>query len=496
MLVWCLGFLLIVFAEKTCEANDEVCSTEKELEPGTEVNFLVSNPCGEQVRLFWSGQGQEHLISQIPTDTSARVTSYVGHDFVVRGNGKTFERFTVTSDKHTIKCPPGQQNVLPDWDEMGLSYVKYLGPDYKKEPSAIEQGGFHQRVYNYCGDSLELYWIDFEGEEKLITTIADEIFSHITYQDHKFIVKRISTGKIVGRWKADQNRRCRIMNCGTKCTGKCRKTIKALKYRKKYERENGIPYEPYTIRQPTPLHIWDADFVGQTHEVRATHGHCADELCSSFDSTTFTFTVVSTKPRVLVVENFLTKMEADKIINIAIPMLGNSTMGNGAMIHQGNTRTSKTAWPGRTIPIIEHVGRRVMEVMKLPLEVLDRTECLQVVQYEIGQNYAAHWDSDWEVEDMDTKENRPASDAHLKEPRYATFGIHARAAEEGGGTSFPRAFGGKGIDIEPPSGSAILFYNVLPDGNGDISAEHSGMPVLKGQKYFSNVWIHDYASPE
>ena len=112
MLVWCLTFLLIVFAEKTCDDNDEVCSAEKELQPGTEVNLMVSNPCGEQVQLYWSGEGQEHLISQIPTDTSARVTSYVGHKFIVRGSGKTFERFTVTSEKHSIKCPPVKTRSL------------------------------------------------------------------------------------------------------------------------------------------------------------------------------------------------------------------------------------------------------------------------------------------------------------------------------------------------------------------------------------------------
>ena len=64
--------------------------------------------------------------------------------------------------------------------------------------------------------------------------------------------------------------------------------------------------------------------------------------------------------------------------------------------------------------------------------------------------------------------------------------------QEGGGTSFPRAFKSRGISVRPESGGAVLFYNVLPDGNGDISAEHSGMPVLKGDKYFTNVWVHDY----
>ena len=37
----------------------------------------------------------------------------------------------------------------------------------------------------------------------------------------------------------------------------------------------------------------------------------------------------------------------------------------------------------------------------------------------------------------------------------------------GGGTSFPRAFEGRGVRVRPSKGSAVLFYSLLPDGNAD-----------------------------
>ena len=50
-----------------------------------------------------------------------------------------------------------------------------------------------------------------------------------------------------------------------------------------------------------------------------------------------------------------------------------------------------------------------------------------------------------------------------------------------GGTSFPKAYAGRGLEARPPKGDAVLFYSLLPDGNGDETSEHAGMPVPPGQ---------------
>ena len=40
-------------------------------------------------------------------------------------------------------------------------------------------------------------------------------------------------------------------------------------------------------------------------------------------------------------------------------------------------------------------------------------------------------------------------------------------------------------------GSAVLFYNMLKDGNGDDLALHAGEPVERGTKWACNLWIWD-----
>jgi hypothetical protein len=38
-------------------------------------------------------------------------------------------------------------------------------------------------------------------------------------------------------------------------------------------------------------------------------------------------------------------------------------------------------------------------------------------------------------------------------------------------------------------GSAVLFYNQLPDGNVDKASKHGACPVLVGQKWAANLWV-------
>lgn len=63
---------------------------------------------------------------------------------------------------------------------------------------------------------------------------------------------------------------------------------------------------------------------------------------------------------------------------------------------------------------------------------------------------------------------------------------------EGGETSFPRWLNSDTSEIlkvTPEVGKAILFYNVLPDGNYDERSQHAALPVKKGEKWLTNLWV-------
>jgi hypothetical protein len=47
------------------------------------------------------------------------------------------------------------------------------------------------------------------------------------------------------------------------------------------------------------------------------------------------------------------------------------------------------------------------------------------------------------------------------------------------------------LKVKPEKGKAILFYNLLPDGNYDERSQHAALPVTKGDKYLTNLWIWD-----
>ncbi|KMS94458.1 hypothetical protein BVRB_021220, partial [Beta vulgaris subsp. vulgaris] len=43
------------------------------------------------------------------------------------------------------------------------------------------------------------------------------------------------------------------------------------------------------------------------------------------------------------------------------------------------------------------------------------------------------------------------------------------------------------FSVKPKRGSAVLFYNQLPEGGVDVKALHGGCPVLKGEKVAANI---------
>lgn len=64
-------------------------------------------------------------------------------------------------------------------------------------------------------------------------------------------------------------------------------------------------------------------------------------------------------------------------------------------------------------------------------------------------------------------------------------------SDAGGETAFPKGGPEGGFKVRPVKGSAVAFYNLLEDGNGDDLALHAALPVLKGEKWLSNYWIWD-----
>jgi prolyl 4-hydroxylase len=104
--------------------------------------------------------------------------------------------------------------------------------------------------------------------------------------------------------------------------------------------------------------------------------------------------------------------------------------------------------------------------------------CKQV-HYDPGQQYLPHYD--WQV-------------GRTMNTRYATLLLYLNNQSEptnlaGGETSFPKA--SPPFKVHPGAGSAVLFYDILADGNVDDLALHAALPVHRGEKWLANFWVWD-----
>jgi 2OG-Fe(II) oxygenase superfamily len=78
--------------------------------------------------------------------------------------------------------------------------------------------------------------------------------------------------------------------------------------------------------------------------------------------------------------------------------------------------------------------------------------------------------------------------------RFVTILFYLNEDMVGGETAFPRWYNAdtsQSLKIKPERGKAILFYNMLPDGNYDERSQHAALKVTSGEKYIANLWVWD-----
>jgi prolyl 4-hydroxylase len=237
--------------------------------------------------------------------------------------------------------------------------------------------------------------------------------------------------------------------------------------------------------RPLPVHpMWPASYLGQRH-------HQMDESSSP---PVLSLEVVSILPRVFRIDNFLTADECQALIDLAIghgmtasTVYAGGTTGEEGAVRQRNTRSSFNSWlkhnESDVTDVIYRKAARIFQVDAVSPTTIDDSldahrhslvESLQVVRYKKGEQYTPH--HDWVV---------PPVQHRFQPTRFATLLMYLNDDFEGGETNFPRAVTSNqhdGVSISPIKGSAVLFYNVLPDGNVDDLSQHGSSLVTKGVK--------------
>ncbi|XP_010524775.1 PREDICTED: probable prolyl 4-hydroxylase 4 [Tarenaya hassleriana] len=206
---------------------------------------------------------------------------------------------------------------------------------------------------------------------------------------------------------------------------------------------------------------------------------------------------VSFKPRAFVYEGFLTDLECDHLISLAKTELKRSAVAdndNGESTVSDVRTSSGTFISKAKDPIVSGIEDKISTWTFLPKE---NGEDIQVLRYEYGQKYDAHFDYFHDKVNI-------ARGGH----RIATVLMYLSNVTKGGETVFPDAeephhrklsdynkedlsdCAKKGIAVKPKKGDALLFFNLHLDAVPDAMSLHGGCPVVEGEKWSATKWIH------
>ncbi|XP_043835856.1 transmembrane prolyl 4-hydroxylase [Dromiciops gliroides] len=171
--------------------------------------------------------------------------------------------------------------------------------------------------------------------------------------------------------------------------------------------------------------------------------------------------------------------------------------------------------------VMRSIRQRVLRLTRLPREIVEHSEPMQVVRYDQGGHYHAHMDSGPvfpETACSHTKLITNETSPFETSCRYVTVLFYLNNVTGGGETTFPvadnrtydelsliqndidlrdtRKHCDKGnLRVKPRQGTAVFWYNYLSDGQGwvgelDEYSLHGGCLVTQGTKWIANNWIN------
>lgn len=201
----------------------------------------------------------------------------------------------------------------------------------------------------------------------------------------------------------------------------------------------------------------------------------------TFADPPLTFKVLTEKPRITEIGNFLSSEECDHLIQLAENRQCFKRSGVHDGTHGGTQDDSRTSWScildqGED-EVVKRIEDRVASLSSMPRIHI---EPFQIVRYQPGQFFKGHYDF-YPPGGLGTE----MAIAHRGQRLY-TFFVYLNDVPGGGGhTHFPKV----PIRVSPNKGNAVFWSNLHPDGTVDYSTYHEGEPPKSDVKYGLNIWI-------
>ena len=192
--------------------------------------------------------------------------------------------------------------------------------------------------------------------------------------------------------------------------------------------------------------------------------------------------VVSLRPHIVILYDFITDGEAKEYIEMAGPQLKRSLMvGKGLNGTLDDRRVSEQAWLNETeAESVARVTKRIDYFLDLEADSSNHSEQYQVANYGLAGQYQAHYDQML----MEQKGRVDLYNLQVGD-RLATIMGYLTDVQAGGYTVFPFA----GAFVKPKKGSMVMWWNMDTAGGYDVLTRHGGCPVMIGSKWITNKWI-------
>lgn len=189
--------------------------------------------------------------------------------------------------------------------------------------------------------------------------------------------------------------------------------------------------------------------------------------------------VVRERPRVVVIERFMSAAECRWLIQRGRPGLSRAMVYRGSsQAHTADTRTNtEVAFTILNADVVLNLIReRMSSVTRAPTAFF---EIAKMLHYEPGQQFALHADF------LQLNTPQLVQEVQVRGQRAATFLVYLNDDYAGGETDFPRI----GFRFKGNSGDALLFSNVDAAGAPDYDTVHAGLPPTHGEKWLLSQWI-------
>ncbi|MFC5528205.1 prolyl hydroxylase family protein [Cohnella yongneupensis] len=173
------------------------------------------------------------------------------------------------------------------------------------------------------------------------------------------------------------------------------------------------------------------------------------------------------EPLILILDNVLSAMECEALIDLAKSRLQRAKIGSTHLESDVRTNSSMFFEESENELVLK-VETRVSELMGIPVS---HAEPLQILHYKAGDQYKPHYDY--------------FTTGQVVNNRISTLVMYLNDVEEGGETYFPSLR----LSVMPKRGRAVYFEYFYNDNLLNELTLHAGNPVTVGEKWVATQWM-------